>query len=200
MFTGIITDIGKVLKVDASGETEFTIATSYAHSELWIGQSICCSGACLTVIKKGVDSGVNWFSVQASNETLNKTTLGNWREGTRINLEKALKASDDLSGHIVTGHVDGVAEIAQITPDGESFIYLIDAPAYLAPLIAAKGSVTLDGTSLTVNSVTNNRFSITLIPHTHEVTSWADRKAGDTVNLEVDIIARYVERLLEMRK
>lgn len=198
MFTGIISDIGTIAGIDRSGETTFAIATSYPHGELWIGQSIACDGACLTVVDKGGGGKIaDWFTVQASQETLDKTTLGDWVEGTRINLEKALTLGQDLSGHLVTGHVDGVARIVDIQALGESRNFFIEAPEKLQYFIAAKGSVTLNGTSLTVNHVEKTLFAVTIIPHTQQVTTWGEAKPGDRVNLEIDIVARYIERLMQ---
>jgi riboflavin synthase len=198
MFTGIITDVGVVAAVTprASG-ARLRIATAYDPDSIAIGASIACAGACLTVIERGRDGDRNWFDIEASVETLAKTTLGDWRSGSRINLERALRIGDELGGHIVTGHVDGVALLAgREDIDGMARL-TFDAPPYLARFIAQKGSVTLDGTSLTVNGVVGARFDVMLIPHTLAVTTWGEAREGDRVNLEVDMMARYVARLGE---
>ena len=196
MFTGIVTDIGEVRALERRGDLRARIGTRYDTSGIEIGASIACSGVCLTV----VDLGEDWFDVEISAETLDKTTLGTWREGSRINLERALKVGDELGGHIVSGHVDGLAVIVEMRPEGDSVRYTFDAPESLARFIAPKGSVTLDGTSLTVNEVDGSRFGVNLIPHTQEVTTWGASKVGDNVNLEIDTLARYVARLAEMTK
>ncbi len=194
MFTGIITDIGAVRTVTKGGDTRFDIATAYDMATVEIGASIACSGACLTVIEKGD----GWFAVEASAETLSKTTAGNWQEGTPLNLERALKAGDELGGHIVTGHVDGVGTVASVAPVGGSLKIDFDAPDGLAKFIAAKGSVTVDGVSLTVNTVSETRFSVNIIPHTQNETTLGKLRAGDRVNLEIDVLARYVARLKDV--
>jgi riboflavin synthase len=196
MFTGLITDIGEVVAREGGA---FTIRTDYRLSDQELGISICCDGVCLTVtgIEK-LDAGAR-FTVDVSNETLSKTTLGGWHAGRKINLERSLKAGDELGGHIVSGHVDGVAKILSVTPDGESKRFLFEAPEHLARYIATKGSVALDGTSLTVNEVSGTRFGVNLIPHSLTVTTWGAKSAGEVVNLEVDVFARYVARLMEFR-
>jgi len=191
MFTGIITDIGTVKAVTQGGDTRFDIATRYDMAGVDIGASIACAGVCLTVIEKGD----GWFAVQASGETLDKTTLGAWREGTRINLERALKVGDELGGHIVSGHVDGVAEVISTEPAGESLKIVFRAPDALARYIAAKGSVTIDGVSLTVNDVDGQAFSVNIIPHTQSETTLGQLQSAGRVNLEIDVLARYVARL-----
>jgi riboflavin synthase len=191
MFTGIITDIGTVRAIARAGDTRFEIATAYDLATVEIGASIACNGCCLTVIEKGRD----WFAVQASAETLSKTTLGAWRAGTRINLERALKIGDELGGHIVSGHVDGLGEIVSITAEGESLRFRIRVPSALARFIAPKGSVAVDGTSLTVNEVEGDVFGVNIIPHTQAVTTWGGMVAGQGVNIEIDMLARYVARL-----
>jgi riboflavin synthase len=196
MFTGIITDIGTVRAIAKAGDTRFEITTAYDLDGVDMGASIACNGCCLTVIAKGLD----WFAVQASGETLSKTTLGNWERGTRINLERALKLGDELGGHIVSGHVDGIGQIVAITPDGESRRFRIRVPAALARFIAPKGSVAVDGTSLTVNEVDGADFGVNIIPHTQAVTTWGDMKVGQAVNIEIDMLARYVARLAEFGK
>jgi riboflavin synthase len=193
MFTGIITDIGTVTAIDAQGETAFTLQTSFPMESVALGASIACDGCCLTVVEKGGNS----FRVQASRETLRLTTLSGWKTGTRVNLERALRAGDELGGHLVSGHVDGVATIESVEPAGESRVLRLRAPDALARYIAPKGSVTLDGVSLTVNTVEASRFSINVIPHTLQATTLGGRKAGDTLNLEVDLIARYLARLVQ---
>ncbi|WP_421694290.1 riboflavin synthase [Aestuariivirga sp.] len=193
MFTGIITDIGTVRAVRKSGDTRFEIGTSYDLGTVDLGASISCNGCCLTVVEKG--SG--WFAIQASAETLSKTTLGGWAEGTRINLERALKIGDELGGHIVSGHVDGLGEIVSITPEGESKRFRIRVPHEIARFIAPKGSVAADGTSLTVNEVEGNIFGVNIIPHTQAVTTWGTMVEAQRLNIEIDMLARYVARLTE---
>jgi riboflavin synthase len=192
MFTGIVTDLGKVRAIKRSGDTRFELATHYGTADIGIGASVCCSGACLTVIDKGPD----WFAVQASAETLAHTTLGAWREGTSVNLERALRAGDELGGHLVTGHVDGVGTVLRRAAEGESLRLVFQAPAELARFIAPKGSITVDGVSLTVNEVDGAAFGVNVIPHTRQVTTLDGLEPGDRVNLEIDLIARYVARLL----
>ena len=197
MFTGIITDIGEVAGRDGG---QFSIRSSYAANSINIGASIACDGCCLTVTSVEPAGTGSLFTVDASNETRSKTTLESWQPGTRINLERSLTAGDELGGHIVSGHVDGVARILEIHPDGESRRFTFDAPEHLALFIAPKGSVALDGTSLTVNEVAGSRFGVNIIPHTLTVTTWGAKTAGQFVNLEVDLFARYVARLLEFRR
>jgi riboflavin synthase len=197
MFTGIITDVGSLL-MRAGGR--FTLQSGYPPASIALGASICCDGACLTVTEVEPAGGGSRFAVDVSNETLMRTTLDEWRPGRRINLERALKAGDEFGGHIVAGHVDGVARIAAIEPDDACHRLSIEAPAALAGLLAAKGSVALDGVSLTLNAVEGSRFGINLIPHTLTHTAFGDKKPGDRVNLEVDLVARYVARLLETRR
>ncbi|MEY3080879.1 MAG: hypothetical protein RJA94_864 [Pseudomonadota bacterium] len=195
MFTGIITDIGTVRAVRKAGDTRFEITTGYDLGTVDMGASIACNGCCLTVIEKGPD----WFAIQASAETLSKTTLGDWATGTRINLERALKIGDELGGHIVSGHVDGLGEIVSITPEGDSQRFRFRVPHELARFIAPKGSVAIDGTSLTVNEVEGNVFGVNIIPHTQSVTTWGTMKVGQRVNIEIDMLARYVARLTEYK-
>jgi riboflavin synthase len=192
MFTGIVSDVGRVRAVMPGGDTAFTIATAYDTGEIAVGASIACSGVCLTVIAKGD----GWFSVQASAETLSHTTLGRWREGTYVNLERALRMGDELGGHILSGHVDAVAEIVSRRSDGDSLRFVFEAPASVEKAIAPKGSVALDGVSLTVNEVGGRRFGVNIIPHTKAQTTFGAAKPGDGVNLEIDVLARYVARLL----
>ncbi len=196
MFTGLITDVGEVIE-RAGGR--FTVRTKYALRSEDVGISICCDGVCLTATAiKPLGNGAD-FTVDVSNETLGKTTLANWAPGARVNLERSLRAGDELGGHIVSGHVDGVAKILSITEDGASKRFLFEAPEHLSRYIAPKGSVALDGTSLTVNEVSGARFGVNLIPHSLTVTTWGAKTPGDLVNLEVDVFARYVARLMEFR-
>jgi riboflavin synthase len=196
MFTGIITDVGQVRHIEKRGDTHVVIATHYDVGAIDIGASIACSGICLTVVDKG-NSKDRWFMVTASGETLSKTTLADWSVGDPINLERPMRLGDELGGHIVAGHVDGVAEIVGIVPEGESKRFTFQAPPQLAPFIAPKGSVALDGVSLTVNEVEGSRFGVNLIPHTLNVTTFGRATAGGKVNLEVDLLARYVARLVK---
>jgi len=197
MFTGIITGIGTVVSAEGG---RFTIRSDYPAASIALGASVCHDGVCLTVTSVQADGAGSRYTLDVSNETLSLTTLGDWRQGRQINLERALRAGDELGGHIVSGHVDGVARITDIRPDGESRRLTFEAPPGLAPFIAPKGSVALDGTSLTVNEVDGARFGVNLIPHTLTVTTWGGKKPGDRVNIEIDPLARYVARLLEMRR
>jgi len=192
MFTGIITDVGRVRRLRRGELLELTIATAFDAAAITIGASIACSGACLTVV--AVEPGA--FAVQASAETLTCTTLGDWVEGTPVNLEKSLRLGDELGGHLVLGHVDGTARIVERRPEAESVRFAFEAPEELAPFIAPKGSVALDGVSLTVNEVARNRFGVNIIPHTLACTNLGTLQTGQRMNLEVDLIARYVARLL----
>jgi riboflavin synthase len=193
MFTGIITDVGRIRRLERRGDLHARIATGYDTGGIEIGASIACDGVCLTVTGTGAD----WFDVDISAETLSKTTIGGWAEDDAINLERALKVGDELGGHIVSGHVDGVAEVVATRDEGESTRFTFRAPDALARFIAPKGSVALDGTSLTVNEVNGAEFGVNIIPHTKAVTTWGAVKAGDRVNLEIDTLARYVARLQE---
>ncbi len=196
MFTGIVTDIGDVLSVKPGGQAgdrKFVIRTRHDMTKVDIGASIACSGCCLTAIEKGE----GWFAVEASAETLQKTHLGDWQAGTSLNLELSLKLGDELGGHLVYGHVDGVGKVAAMTPEGGSVRFVFEAPMELARFIAAKGSVAVDGVSLTVNEVHANRFGVNVISHTQAVTTLGKAAVGQRVNLEVDMLARYVARLLE---
>jgi riboflavin synthase len=197
MFTGIITDVGAVQLITKRGDTTIKIATAYDPGSVALGASIACSGACLTVIAKGGREGEGWFSVEASAETMSKTTLGSWVVGTRVNLERSLKVGEEIGGHIVSGHVDGVGDVVSVTPEGDSIRFKIRAPKQLAKFIAAKGSIALDGTSLTVNEVDGNSFGVNIIPHTSKVTTWGGVKSGDKLNIEIDMLARYLARLKE---
>ncbi len=200
MFTGIITDIGRIAKITKAGDTRFDILTSYDPETIALGASIACSGVCLTVVEKGTGADGHWFAMEASKETLDVTTAGQWREGSLLNLERALKMGDELGGHIVSGHVDGIAKIVSIVAEGDSQRYSFEAPKNLMGFIAPKGSVTLDGTSLTVNQVSAQNFGVNLISHTQEVTTWGAAREGDLVNLEIDVLARYVARLKEVEQ
>ena len=200
MFTGIITDVGEVAEIAGETGRRARILCSYPANGIDIGASIACSGCCLTVTDRAEQGGRTWFDVDASAETLSKTTLGDWKPGTRINLERALRVGDELGGHIVSGHVDGVGEIVRLAPDGDSLRVSIKAPDALAPFIAEKGSVSMDGASLTVNEVEGATFGVNLIPHTREVTTFGDLAMGQRVNLEIDVLARYVARLEATRR
>jgi riboflavin synthase len=193
MFTGIITDIGIIAALDQQGDLRARITTGYDTAGIDMGASIASDGVCLTV----VDLGPDWYDVQISAETVNMTNLGKWAVGKRVNLERALKVGDELGGHIVSGHVDGVAEVVSIKDEGDSTRVQLRAPDDLARFIASKGSVALNGTSLTVNEVEGNVFGINFIPHTKDFTTWGDVALGDMVNLEIDTLARYVARLAE---
>ena len=193
MFTGIITDLGRVHSIEHAGDTRIVLATNHDTSNLDIGASVACSGVCLTV----VDKGPGWFAVDASAETLACTTLGEWREDTAVNLERSLRVGDELGGHIVIGHVDGVAEIVERRAEGDSIRFAFVAPEHLKRFIAPKGAVALNGVSLAVNEVEGARFGVNIIPHTQAMTTFATAAPGDKVNLEVDVLARYVARLSE---
>ena len=197
MFTGIVTELGEVRAIEQRGETLFVISTAQDTTKIDMGASIACSGVCLTVVDKGTDDRGGWFAADASAETLSLTNLGDWREGSRINLERSLRVGDELGGHIVSGHVDGTAEITAIEAEGDSKRFSFKVPQKLAKFVAAKGSVALDGVSLTVNEVAGNSFGVNLIPHTQEVTTFGGSQVGDKVNLEIDVLARYVARLAE---
>jgi riboflavin synthase len=198
MFTGIVTDIGEVLALEQQGDLRARIGTAYDVTGIDIGASIACDGVCLTVIALG-SAPRNWFDVQISAETISKTNIGRngWHMGKRLNLERALKVGDELGGHIVSGHVDGVAEVVSCVPEGDSLRVTFRAPESLARFIASKGSVALNGTSLTVNEVDGCDFGINFIPHTQTATTWGTVAVGQHVNLEVDTMARYVARLRE---
>lgn len=193
MFTGIVTDIGTIAQLDQQGDLRARITTGYDTQGIDLGASIASDGVCLTVIELGPD----FYDVQISAETVSKTNIGAWEVGKRVNLERALKVGDELGGHIVSGHVDGVAEVVGMVDEGDSTRVTLRAPKELARFIAPKGSVALNGTSLTVNAVEGCEFGINFIPHTKDVTTWGDVKLGDQVNLEIDTLARYVARLHE---
>jgi riboflavin synthase len=199
MFTGIVTDMGEVVAVRARGEGLYRIkiACSYERASIVEGASIACSGVCLTVVGIGEDDGRTWFAVDAAAETLRLTTVGSWRHGSKVNLERALKYGDELGGHMVAGHVDGLAALIAREDLTESARLALRAPPELARFIAQKGSVTLDGVSLTVNEVAGDTFSVLIIPHTLQVTTLGMLAAGESVNLEVDLLARYAARLAE---
>jgi riboflavin synthase len=192
MFTGIITDLGRVRAVAQGAMTRLEIETTYPTEGIAIGASIACSGACLSVVERGA----GWFAVEASAETLSKTTLGDWRVGTAVNLERPLKMGDELGGHLVLGHVDGVGVLAERRPDGGSVRLAFDAPADLARFIAPKGSVAIDGVSMTVNEAAGRRFGVNVIPITQRETNLGALAVGARVNLEIDLLARYVARLM----
>jgi riboflavin synthase len=194
MFTGIITDVGEIRHVENHGDTHIVVSTHYDVSVIDIGASIACSGVCLTVVDKG-NAKDRWFAVTASGETLSKTTVGDWKPGDAVNLERPLRLGDELGGHIVAGHIDGVAELVSLAREGESTRMVFQTSAALAPFIAPKGSVALDGVSLTVNEAGGTRFGVNIIPHTTKVTTFGRLKPGARVNLEADLMARYVARL-----
>lgn len=196
MFTGIVSDVGEVRQIEKRGDTHIVIATHYDMDKLPMGGSVACAGTCLTIVERGPKDDP-WFAVTASAETLSKTTMGSWKAGTPVNLELPLKVGDELGGHIVSGHVDGLAELLSMHSEGESTRMLFAAPKALSRYIAEKGSVALDGISLTVNEVDDNRFGVNIIPHTLEVTTFGHLKPGLKVNLEIDTIARYVARLVK---
>lgn len=196
MFTGIVSDVGEVRHIEKRGDTHIVIATNYDVSTVEIGASIACSGVCLTVVDKG-NGKDRWFAVTASGETLSKTTLGSWKAGDPVNLERPMHVGDELGGHIVTGHADGVAELVRLAPEGESVRMTFEAPKELARFLAPKGSVALDGVSLTVNEIDGIRFGVNIIPHTQKVTAFGRLKPGMKVNLEIDLLARYVARLVK---
>ena len=195
MFTGIITDVGSIRSIEHRGDLRAVIATAFDTSHVDLGASISCSGVCLTVI----DKGAGWFAVDISGETVSRTAQGQWSEGRKLNLERAMKLGDELGGHIVTGHVDGVAEVVRIEPAGDSKIIAFRVARDLAPYLAAKGSVTVDGVSLTVNNVNDGPegtdFTVNLIPHTQAVTTLGALEVGQAVNIEIDVLARYLSRM-----
>lgn len=204
MFTGIITDIGTIETVDMRGDMRVVIRTAYDTATIDLGASIACSGVCLTVVDKSAAGAPGWFAVDVSGETLRRTAQGDWAPGHRLNLERAMKLGDELGGHIVTGHVDGVGEVVSIESEGDSRRIAISLPSTLAPYVAAKGSITVDGVSLTVNDVVDHagggtHFHINLIPHTQAVTTLGALAPGHPVNIEIDVLARYLFRMNEYR-
>lgn len=204
MFTGIITAIGTIREARQDGDLRAVIACPFDPDGIAIGASIACSGVCLTVVEKGGAPGDAWFAVNISGESVARTVPGRWQVGTQLNLEPALKLGDELGGHIVTGHVDGTGTVASVTPEGDSKKFVIAAPKELAPYLAPKGSITVDGVSLTVNEVSDQpdgtcHFTLNIIPHTAEVTTIGALKAGDGVNLEIDVLARYLQRMQSLR-
>ncbi len=199
MFTGIITDIGTVRSAEQRGDLRLTIATAYDPATIDLGASIACSGVCLTVVDKGAD----WFAVDVSHESVLRTAADHWAEGARLNLERALRMGDELGGHLVTGHVDGIATVTETVPDGASTRIALQVPRDLGRFVAPKGSITIDGVSLTVNEVTDNQdatdFTINLIPHSAEYTTLGSLAVGDAVNIEIDVLVRYLKRLEDSR-
>ena len=195
MFTGIVSDVGTVRKAEQRGDLRLTISTNYNLSTVELGASIACSGVCLTVVDKGSD----WFAVDVSAETVSRTAADRWREGARLNLERSLRLGDELGGHIVTGHVDAVGEVVDVSPDGDSQRISLSVPKALAPMIAAKGSIALDGVSLTVNEVGEAEFTANIIPHTAQHTTLGALQPGQQLNVEIDVLARYVGRMLAAR-
>ena len=200
MFTGIITDVGTIRSAEQRGDLRLTISTAFDLATVDLGASIACSGCCLTVVDKGPD----WFAVDVSHESISRTAAGLWREGARLNLERALRLGDELGGHLVTGHVDGVGTVIGTCPDGGSLRIGISAPAELGPFIAAKGSITLDGASLTVNEVEDHadgttHFAVNIIPHTAQHSTLGEVTAGRQLNIEIDVLARYLKRMSEAR-
>ena len=195
MFTGIVTDLGEILELEQKGDLRARIKTNYDTAGITFGASIACDGICLTA----VDLGDDWFDVEISSETVSKTIIGAgiWKVGHTINLERSLKVGDELGGHIVSGHVDGIAKVTSINDEGDSTRFVFEAPSELARYIAPKGSVALNGTSLTVNEVDSNTFGVNLVPHTKKVTSWGKTQVNEPINLEIDTLARYVARLAE---
>ena len=200
MFTGIVTDIGTVRRAEQRGDRRLEIATAYDLGTVDLGASIACSGVCLTVVDKGDD----WFAVDISGETISRTAASHWNEGAKLNLERSLRLGDELGGHIVTGHIDAVATVVGTCPEGDSLKVGLSVPPSLAPMIAAKGSIALDGASLTVNEVREaedgtTHFSVNIIPHTAQCTTLGDIQAGQQLNVEVDVLARYIDRMLAVR-
>lgn len=204
MFTGIITAVGTIREVQQRGDLHAVIACPYDPAGIAIGASIACSGVCLTVVERGGEPGDAWFAVDVSNETVSRTAQDQWRAGRQLNLEQAMKLGDELGGHIVTGHVDAVGRISAREEVGGSIRLSVTTPAEIAPFIAAKGSITVDGVSLTVNAIADHadgtmQFELNIIPHTAEVTTIGALKAGDAVNLEIDVLARYLQRMQSLR-
>lgn len=196
MFTGIVTAMGSVRAIEKRGDTHIVIDAPFDAGSIDVGASVACAGCCLTVVDRGNTKG-SWFAVSASGETLSKTTIGSWKIGDRINLERPLRVGDELGGHIVTGHIDAVGEVIDAVPEGESLRLTIRVPDSLAPYIAAKGSIALDGVSLTVNEVEGSRFGVNIIAHTTKITSLGRARKGTKLNVEIDLLARYVAKLLK---
>jgi riboflavin synthase len=207
MFTGIVSDIGTIARVETRGDLRVVIATAYDTATIALGASISCSGVCLTVVDKSAVGAPGWFAVDVSGETVSRTAQGQWTEGRRLNLERAMKLGDELGGHIVTGHVDGIAEIVSVTAEGDSQRVAFTIPREIAPFVAPKGSITIDGVSLTVNTVEDDapdgagasRFTVNLIPHTQAVTTLGAFETGQAVNIEIDVLARYLQRMEQYR-
>ncbi|MGE4304544.1 MAG: riboflavin synthase [Novosphingobium sp.] len=204
MFTGIVTAVGTIRETRKAGDLRLVVACPFDPAGIAMGASIACSGVCLTVVDRGGEAGNAWFAVDLSGESVARTVAGRWEVGNRLNLEPALKLGDELGGHIVTGHVDGVGKVVSVTPDGDSKRFVIAAPKDLAPYLAPKGSITVDGVSLTVNEVSDQpdgtcHFTLNIIPHTAEVTTIGALQAGDGVNLEIDVLARYLQRMQSLR-
>lgn len=196
MFTGIVTDVGQVRHIEKRGDTHIAISTNYDVADVDIGASISCSGVCMTVVDKG-GAKDRWFAITASAETMSKTNISRWKVGDPVNLERPMRVGDELGGHIVSGHIDGIADVVRVVPEGESTRMQFEAPVPLARFIAEKGSIALDGVSLTVNEVDGVRFGVNIIPHTLKVTTFGKVKPGSKVNLEIDLLARYVARLVK---
>ena len=195
MFTGIVTDVGEVRALEKAGGAKLVLSVPFATDKVAIGASVCCAGACLTVTEKGPD----WLAFDASEETLRRTTIGGWKPGTPVNLERSLKAGDELGGHVVMGHVDAVSEVRDVKSAGNADIFTFSLPKNIAHLVAEKGSIAVDGVSLTVNAVAGDEFSVAVIPHSKAVTAFKSLKKGDKVNVEADIFARYSARLQEVK-
>jgi riboflavin synthase len=205
MFTGIITDIGKIERIERRGDLRIVVASGYDMGSVDLGASIACSGVCLTVVDKAPAGRPGWFAVDVSGESVSRTAPAMWTEGARLNLERALKVGDELGGHIVTGHVDGIGAVVDVRADGDSHRIEISAPQALAAYLAAKGSITVDGVSLTVNEIADQpggdvHFAINIIPHTAALTTLGALAPGDRVNLEIDILARYLGRMEQLRR
>ena len=204
MFTGIVSDVGTIATVEDRGDLRVVVNTAYDTAGIDLGASIACSGVCLTVVDKGADEGGRgWFAVDVSGETVSRTAQGAWTNGRRLNLERALKLGDELGGHIVTGHVDGIGEVVEVSPEGGSHRVTIAAGPEIAPYVATKGSITVDGVSLTVNAVEDVaggvRFGLNIIPHTASVTTFGSLEVGQPVILEIDVLARYLQRMVLLR-
>ncbi|UVO51081.1 riboflavin synthase [Sphingomonas sp. SUN019] len=203
MFTGIVSDIGTITTVESRGDTRIVVATAYDTAGIDLGASISCSGVCLTVVDKSAPGLPGWFAVDVSGETISRTAQGQWTQGRSLNLERAMKLGDELGGHIVTGHVDGIAEVVDVRPEGDSKRIGFSVHRDLAPFVAPKGSITIDGVSLTVNGVEDHadstRFSVNVIPHTQKMTTLGALEPGQAVNIEIDVLARYLQRMEHYR-